>query len=93
MMRGPQAIGRLVLVGFLALSACAGRVGFLKPGASYQQFMQDYVACEHYSGQSIVVGEDVGTSLLASHIMTQGRINRCMQAMGYDVSRGNGGYR
>jgi hypothetical protein len=24
----------------LTLGACAGRVGFLKPGASYQQFMQ-----------------------------------------------------
>jgi hypothetical protein len=86
-------MSRLLLVGLLALTACAGRVGFLKPGVSYQQFMQDYVACEHYSGQSIVVGEDVGTSLLASHIMTQGRVNRCMQALGYDVGRGNGGYR
>jgi hypothetical protein len=40
-----------------------------------------------------VVGEDVGTSLLASNILTQGRVNRCMQALGYDVSPGNGGYR
>jgi hypothetical protein len=55
--------------------------------------MRTALACEHYSGQSIVVGEDVGTSLLASHIMTQGRVNRCMQALGYDVSRGNGGFR
>jgi hypothetical protein len=77
----------------LTLGACAGRVGFLKPGVSHQQFLQDYVACERYSGQTIAIGDDVGTSLLASHILTQGRINRCMQAMGYDVSRGNGGYR
>jgi hypothetical protein len=82
-----------LLLGLLALTACAGRVGFLKPGTSYQQYMQDYVTCERYSGQTIAIGEDIGTSLLASHIMTQGRINRCMQAMGYDVSRGNGGYR
>ena len=80
--------GRL-LVGLL-LVGC-GRVRFYRPGATYREFMQEYVICENATGQNVIGLEP--NAMLAGQILAQGRTNRCMEAAGWSVGRGNGGFR
>jgi hypothetical protein len=61
-----------------------------------KSFERDYEAC--FAKAAPPIGVTVASLFFtpaAAYVQqkTQGRTNRCMQDLGYDVSRGNGGYR
>jgi hypothetical protein len=82
----------LVLTLALALAGCGIR-GYAKPGATRQEFMQNYVLCENganpvpMSGLAFALGGG-GPAL----IIEQGRTNRCMEALGWEIRRGDDVY-
>jgi hypothetical protein len=79
----------LLLVGLLV--AGCGRVRFYRPGATYPDFIKEYVVCENATGQNVIGIEP--NAMLAGAILAQGRTNRCMESLGWSVGRGNGGFR
>jgi hypothetical protein len=80
----------LILVLAAVLAGC-GRVRFARPGATHQEFINDYVVCENATRQNVIgISPD---AMLAGAILAQGRTNRCMESLGWSVGRGNGGFR
>jgi len=78
----------------LLLGALAGCRGYMRPGATYQDFMQDYSACEMGIGvPGGYYGGGFGRTMLANKMLTQGPINHCMMARGWDIRRGSDVYR
>jgi hypothetical protein len=71
----------------LAMLGCA-RKGYVKPGASSQDFNGDYAQCEREIGYE---GWCFGVGCLVAKGEIDGRVKRCLLAKGWSVEEG--GYR
>ena len=89
-----RACGCLLVLA-MAMAGCTR--GYAKPGASYQQFMQEYVTCERGMVPSTTVPLALalggGGAGLIANAVERGRTNRCMQALGWEIRRGDDVYR